>query len=60
MELFNFEIENNFETRVTEESIGIGLKNLKQRLKLLYPNKHKLHIEVKDDTYKLSLKIDTK
>ncbi len=37
---------------------GIGIQNLKQRLKLLYPNKHKIQIEVNDSIYKLALKIE--
>lgn len=58
--IIHFEIENNFETQETKNTIGIGLDNLKQRLKLLYPNKHKTQIEVNEDIYKLSLKIETK
>jgi sensor histidine kinase YesM len=54
-----FDIENNFEARESNENAGIGIDNLKQRLKLLYPDKHKIQIEVKDAIYKLTLKIDT-
>lgn len=53
-----FEIENNFEVRESSQTPGIGIQNLKQRLKLLYPNKHKMQIEVKDSIYKLELKIE--
>ncbi|WP_034058798.1 sensor histidine kinase [Lacinutrix jangbogonensis] len=55
-----FDIENNFGTLDTNNTIGIGLENLKQRLKLLYPKNHNINIEVKADIYKLSLKIETK
>lgn len=54
-----FEIENNFEQQETVAKVGIGLDNLKQRLKLLYPKKHTLHIENTSSTYKLSLTIIT-
>lgn len=55
----HFEIENNFEAFETNQTVGIGLDNLKQRLKLLYPNKHKIQIEIKDSIYKLTLEIET-
>lgn len=57
--IIHFEIENNFEARETNHKIGIGLDNLKQRLQLLYPNKHNLRIEAKNSIYKLNLKIKT-
>ncbi|MBA4154818.1 MAG: histidine kinase [Flavobacteriales bacterium] len=57
--IIHFDIENNFEERESNETVGIGIDNLKQRLKLLYPDKHKIQIEVKDAIYKLTLKIDT-
>jgi LytS/YehU family sensor histidine kinase len=56
--IVHFDIENNFGTIEANQNVGIGLDNLKQRLKLLYPNKHKIQIEVKEDVYKLSLKIE--
>lgn len=54
-----FEIENNFEIPETEHNPGIGLNNLKQRLRLLYPKKHQLTIKNNDSVYKLALKLDT-
>jgi sensor histidine kinase YesM len=53
-----FYIENNFEAKETFQTAGIGIQNLKQRLKLLYPDKHKIKIDVKDSIYKLELKIE--
>nr|WP_315166236.1 histidine kinase [uncultured Flavobacterium sp.] len=53
-----FDIENNFEAKETFQTAGIGIQNLKQRLKLLYPDKHKIKIDVKDSIYKLELKIE--
>jgi LytS/YehU family sensor histidine kinase len=37
---------------------GIGLQNVRKRLKLLYPNKHKLHVTVGENTYLTELIID--
>ena len=56
----NFTIENNFELQQTTNTEGIGLKNLKRRLALVYPNKHTLAFDVNHNTYKvtLSLKIN--
>lgn len=58
-DIIYYEIKNNFEPRKTNEIVGIGIENLKQRLKLLYPNKHKIEIETRDFVYKLTLKIET-
>lgn len=57
-DIIYFDIENNFEERKSNETVGIGIDNLKQRLKLLYPNKHKIQIKVKDAIYKFTLKIE--
>lgn len=59
IDIIYFDIENNFEARESNETGGIGIDNLKKRLKLLYPNKHKMQIEVDDFIYKLTLKIET-
>ena len=58
--VIHFNIENNFEVSETHKNVGIGLDNLKQRLKLLYPNSHKIQIETKSSNYKLVLEIETK
>nr|WP_315159252.1 histidine kinase [uncultured Flavobacterium sp.] len=57
-DIIYFDIENNFELQESRGTAGIGIQNLKQRLKLLYPNKHQMKIEVKDSVYKLELKIE--
>jgi len=60
--------ENNFEftcinligkSKVNKNSSGIGLQNTKERLELLYPNKHTLLVEEKDNRFivKLTLKL---
>ncbi len=37
---------------------GIGLKNVKKRLQLLYPNKHNLEISSKAHTFEIDLKLN--
>jgi LytS/YehU family sensor histidine kinase len=55
---FNFTIENSKEAeRTTELHGGIGLNNVKRRLELLYPEKHELLINNKEDIYKVDLKL---
>ena len=44
-------------TRSENYAGGIGLENVKKRLKLLYPNKHKLDIEDKPNSFKILLDI---
>lgn len=46
----SFTIENNYEK--TESSSGIGLKNLKRRLELIYPKQHKLIFSLTEKVYK--------
>ena len=43
-----------------DESHGIGLNNVKRRLELLYPKKHKLFIDDCNNTYKVNLQIQLK
>jgi len=54
----HFFVENNFDNTKKESNPGIGLDNLKQRLKLLYPNKYRLSIEKINDIHKAYLEID--
>ncbi|WP_053975867.1 sensor histidine kinase [Mangrovimonas xylaniphaga] len=66
---FNMDINNNkvlfvsknpnFPKEKSDKSgSGIGLENLKKRLELLYPGKHSLTTELKDNTYTTVLEID--
>ena len=56
----NFEVENSIpKTKITKDEVGgIGLENVKKRLTILYPNKHRLIVsENKNSFYvKLNLK----
>lgn len=56
---FNFVIENSKEEggNKTEKHGGIGLKNVKKRLELLYPQKHNLIIQKDQEVYRVNLKI---
>jgi LytS/YehU family sensor histidine kinase len=49
-----FNIENNFDPKRNVKK-GIGLKNLKRRLSLIYPKKHELVFSSKDDVYSVKL-----
>lgn len=54
-----FECENSIPMNQQEESIaktgGLGLKNIKRRLELLYPDRYSLEIEENEISYKVSL-----
>lgn len=50
-----FEVENSFDASQLNLSKGIGLKNLKRRLELVYPNKHSLSFDINNDIYKAQL-----
>ncbi len=51
-----FMIENNFDSSENlKDEPGIGLKNLKRRLELIYPNKHNLLFSVTENVYSAQL-----
>lgn len=52
-----FEIKNNFDADELSKTSGIGLKNLKERLLLLYPNRHKITITSRDNIYYTKLEL---
>lgn len=53
----NFSVVNNFDSTSVTDSEGIGLKNLKRRLQLVYPNKHSLSFSKADDVYLAELNL---
>lgn len=55
--ILNFEIENNFDVEDVQGNEGIGLNNLRQRLILVYPNRHDLEISTVDNIYKIRLEL---
>jgi two-component system, LytTR family, sensor kinase len=57
----NLEIENSIP--IQGKSLagnGLGIKNVRQRLDLLYPNKYDLNISENETTYSVNLKIEMK
>ncbi|WP_439185161.1 sensor histidine kinase [Carboxylicivirga taeanensis] len=56
-----FEIANSVpKTKIAaDKNSGIGVENVKRRLKYLYPNKHAISIDIDEVSYRLNLKINT-
>lgn len=55
-----FHIENTFgPTGSKDKTTGIGLENVKQRLQLLYPDRHQLNIETKNAVHSVHLIINS-
>ncbi|BDD11469.1 histidine kinase (plasmid) [Fulvitalea axinellae] len=57
---FFFEVTNSFQEikQHNTEKGGIGVANVKKRLKLIYPNKHSLNISKENEVFKVQLEID--
>jgi len=55
-----FEVSNNFNAAnlSKDKNSGIGLANVKNRLKLLYPDKYKLEISENNNIFSVQLNID--
>ena len=53
----NHAAESSSDPYLNQESKGIGLKNSRERLNLLYKDKHKLNIEQQNQTYSVHLEI---
>ncbi|WP_026712681.1 sensor histidine kinase [Flavobacterium daejeonense] len=57
--VLDFWIENKIENQIKDpNNSGIGLNNIKNRLTILYPNAHQLHIKQEDNKYKVYLKLE--
>lgn len=55
-----FVMTNSVKTNVAEEqSSGIGLNNIKKRLEMAYPDRHRLSISSQEHIFKVELMIDT-
>jgi len=52
-----FNVKNNFDEKAPKTKAGIGLKNLKRRLELSYPNKHFLTFDVSENVYTSELRL---
>ena len=60
--LIHFSIKNSVHTNVSNETNvkknnGLGLKNVRERLELLYKKNHELHISSDDNIFEANLKI---
>jgi Putative regulator of cell autolysis len=55
MKLMNGKIDNN---DITPPKPGIGISNVRQRLELLYKDKHELHIREEEDVFIVDLRIE--
>ncbi len=51
-------VENNFDPEKPLSDGGIGIKNLKRRLALIYPEKHNFSYRKEADVFKAQLTID--
>lgn len=54
----NVKNSNHRKTKSTEEESGIGLENVRQRLAMLYPNKHLFQIFDNYESFEINLKIE--
>jgi two-component system LytT family sensor kinase len=57
----HFSVKNDHKSTINSEQIhygGIGIKNIKKRLNLLYPNKHKLEILDEERNFSVELKLE--
>ena len=53
----SFTVKNNYDPEESSKESGIGLKNLQDRLNLLYPNSHKLCASSEENIYSTTLEI---
>ena len=50
-----FDIRNNFDPEEVDDKVGIGLKNLRRRLELAYPDRHDLSVQNSNGIFKAKL-----
>jgi len=59
--VLDFRIRNSYDKeadKTVQNKAGIGLKNVKRRLELLYPQKHRLDITKNTDIFEIRLNLD--
>ncbi|MBL7696539.1 MAG: histidine kinase [Chitinophagaceae bacterium] len=58
--VIEFRVKNNFsrESQAKDKNTGIGLANVRERLKLLYPGKYNLDVSNDGDVFSVYLKLD--
>lgn len=53
-----FTVKNTYKEQQQKDSAGgVGLLNIRRRLELLYPNKHRMDIQVEEETFEVTLEI---
>lgn len=52
-------VANNYSTLATAEGKGIGMKNVEERLNMLYPEKHSLMVNNGDGVFTVTLRLET-
>jgi two-component system, LytTR family, sensor kinase len=55
--LLNFKCINDFADSTKDKTGGVGLKNVKRRLELLYSNSHRLTIKKENNTFSVDLEL---
>jgi len=53
-----FKVENSYLIKAVPAKPGIGLANVQQRLKLLYPGRHTLNVTKNEESFEAELKIE--
>ena len=56
--VLNFECVNKIKAQEKDPGSGVGLENVRQRLELRYPGRHRLEVVEKENTFKVSLRIE--
>ncbi|MDO5969286.1 sensor histidine kinase [Flavivirga aquimarina] len=51
---------NSFKPHYKEQGFGIGIKNAKQRLELVYPNNHTFEVKKEDNIFSIKIRITVK
>lgn len=57
VDLLTFTCRNSFKESPAKEVGGIGIQNIRKRLQLLYPQRHKLEIEKQDKVFTVTLEL---
>jgi two-component system, LytTR family, sensor kinase len=53
-----FSVDNQINDRNKDETTGVGLKNVRRRLDLLYPGNHKLDIQSSENNFHVKLELN--
>ena len=56
-EMVTLRTSNNLDRTKSTITGGVGLQNIKQRMKILYADKHQLHHDIQNDRFNLTCTI---